>query len=221
MTFEERLPVIYREIAKRKAKHVLSTLAWEDVVQMLSLRIFQKYHLYDPQKSEFTHWCNTVISNAIKNILRQNLTKWSRPCILGCAYNLGDDFCGYTKSGRQCEECPLYASWKKKKYDHFAVQQVLALDNHAQEVNSIQNDFLDIEEKKKIIDIKIQEKLTRQEYKIYQLIYVNNYSEEEAGAILKYKKGKNSSIPGYQIISKAKKKFIKVTKEIIEEESLA
>lgn len=221
MTFEERLPVITKEIAKRKARYVLTTLPWEDVVQILLIRLFTKYHLYDPKKSEFTHWCNTVITNAIKNVLRNNLTKWSRPCILGCTYNLGEEFCGYTKSGKQCEECPLYAEWKRKKYNHFAIQQAFTLEAHIQEVDNIQNDFLDIEDRKKIIDKKIQAKLNAHEYKIYEMLYIKNMTEKEVGTLLNYKVLENSDIPGYQIISKAKKKFVAAAKQVIEEENLA
>lgn len=216
--FEDRIPCILKEIEKRKSKHFLTTVDFDDIRQELLIRVFNKYHLYDFKKAKFTHWVNTVISNGIKNIYRKNLTKFSRPCILGCKMNMGGEFCSYTKSGKQCEECPLYAKWKEKKESHFAVKQTLALDNHIQEVNNIQSDFMNIDNYKKIIDTKIKCKLTENEYLIYKFLYIENLEPEEVGKRLNYKVSENSSIPGYQIIIKAQKKFVSIAREILREE---
>jgi hypothetical protein len=114
-SFEEMIPAVLVEINKRKSGWSLSSISFEDVSQMLLIRAFNKYHTYIPEKGEFSHWVNRLISNALNNILRDNLQKFSRPCIQGCQFNLGDSHCSYTKSGQQCSECPLYRKWKKKE----------------------------------------------------------------------------------------------------------
>ena len=219
--FEDRLEVIQAEINRRRPKWQLSTMDFEDASQIILLRVFVKYHLYNPEKGEFTHWLNRLITSAIKNIWRDNLTKFSRPCILQCRFNLGNNSCGYTPSGKQCEECPLYRKWKERKEDHFNVKQNLPLENHAQEVNNIQQDSIDIQGAKDKIDIAMKRKLKPFEWNLYSLLYIENKSPEEVGKILKYKPCKNSSIPGYQQIKKFQKKVVILAKEIIEDENLA
>lgn len=218
--FEERIPVIQNEIAKRRKKWNLSTLAWEDASQIIIIRVFKKYHLFDPERGEFTHWLNRLISSAIKNIFRDNLTLYSRPCILGCVYNLGDEHCGFTNSGKQCSECPLYLKWSKKKRAHFNVAQSLPLVNHEQEVNNIQSDFFNIENAKIVLDAKLKIKLNNYEWQVYDMLYIKHLSMEEVGKILKYKKAKNSQIPGYQQLKRIQSRIIEVSKQIISDENL-
>ena len=218
--FESQLDVIQHEIAKRKNKWTLVAIPFEDVSQMVMIRIFKKYHLFEPEKGEFSHWVNKVISSAIKNILRDNYLKYNRPC-LGCAKNLGGDICSYTPSGKQCEECPLFLKWKHSKEQHFNVKQSLSLENHSQEAESKVGDFTDIAGAKNVIDEKIKKKLKPIEYKLYTLLYVENLTEREAGARMEYRQTNKDRGPGYQQIAKMKAKILVAAKEVIDEEGLA
>lgn len=218
-TFEDMLPVVQVEIEKRRKKWVLSTLAFEDVSQKILIHVFNKFDQYDHARP-FQNWVNRVISNAWKNILRDNLLKFSRPC-LGCAKNIGDDGCSYTKSKKQCDECPLYKEWKNKKEQHYNVKAALSLENHEHEAQNLITEFVDIEHCKGIIDAKMKEKLSHDEYKVYHLIYIKNKSLEQAGKTLKYKKSSSNIVPGYQQLLKIKKKIVLAAKEIIKEEGLA
>jgi hypothetical protein len=133
---------------------------------------------------------------------------------------LGGDTCGFTTSGTQCAECPLYARWKNKKQDHFNVKQTLTLETHSQEVNNKICDFIDVGEQKKIIDTKIKTMLNAAEFNWYKLIYIDGFAPEEAGLKLGFKACKNSKIPGYQMYIKTKKKILKCAQAIIIEEGL-
>lgn len=218
-SFESQLPTIKRELEKRRNKWTLVSLPFEDVSQMVMIRIFKKYHTFKPERGEFSHWVNKSISNAIRNILRDNYLKYNRPC-LGCAKNIGGDICSYTPSGKQCEECPLFAKWKKNKEQHFNVKQSLPLENHAQEAESKIGDFTDIALAKEKIDENIKKKLKPIEYKLYQLLYIENLSEREAGVKMEYRQTNKNRGPGYQQIAKIKSKILAAAKEIIEEEDL-
>jgi len=219
-TFEEQLDVIQHEIGKRRNKWTLIAIPFEDVSQMVIIRIFKKYHLFDPSKGEFSHWVNKVISSAIKNILRDNYLKYNRPC-LGCAKNLGGDTCSYTPSGKQCEECPLFKKWKKNKEQHFNVKQSLSLENHTNEAESKVGDFTDVSIAKNKIDEHIKKKLRPIEYRLYTLLYIDNLSEKDAGLKMEYKQTNKDRGPGYQQIAKMKAKILSAAKEVIEEEDLA
>jgi RNA polymerase sigma factor (sigma-70 family) len=216
--FEEMIPAAMVEINKRRNGWTLSSMAFEDVSQVLLIRAFNKYHTFEPDKGEFSHWINRLISNALINLLRDNLQKFSRPCVQGCQFNLGDNSCGYTSTGKQCEECPLYAKWKRKKEPEYNIKQGLSLDAHIQEVNNIQNDFIDIDEYKRLLDEKMPDYLTVQELRIYKLLFNEHKTPEEVGVILKFKSAANSNVSGYQTIHKARKKIVKMAKKIIFEE---
>ena len=90
--FEDFITEIDAEIAKRKNKWNLSAINWmnfEDVSQILRIHIFKKWHLYDPVKP-LGPWLNRLISNQIKNLIRNNYGNYSRPC-LRCDAAEGED----------------------------------------------------------------------------------------------------------------------------------
>ena len=85
-SFEKNIDIIDEEIRKRKNKWNLSALSWidfEDVEQILRIHIYKKWTLYDPKKP-LAPWLNIIISNQIKNIIRNNCGNYARPC-LKCA----------------------------------------------------------------------------------------------------------------------------------------
>lgn len=219
-TFEELLPDIESQIDTRRGSWRLASVPWDDVKQQILAKVFFKFHTFDPEKGKFSHWLSRVITRAMINILRDNHTKFSRPCVTGCVFNTGNDTCSKTKSGIQCSECIIYKRWEERKLNHYRVQQTLPLDNHTQEVHAIQSDFIDIEASKVVIDEKMKEKLDTYEYNIYKLIYIEGKTEKEVGKLLGYKKtGKMFS--GYQQLLKIRKLIILKAKEIIEEQGLA
>lgn len=219
VTFESQAEFIKDEIKKRESKWRLQNPSWEDVSAMLLTRIWEKFHKYD-QTKPLQNWVNTVITHHTINILRDNLTKFSRPCILGCAENLGGNGCGYTKSGVQCGECKLYATWQRKKESQFNIKASLPLENHFQEVNNKQSDFINIEAAKKVIDEKIKDKLNRRERKIYKMLYIDFMTAQEVSSELKKQKSKLYKNESYAKILEFQKKVIKLSKQIIIDEDL-
>lgn len=209
----EHVLISINEIKKRSNKWRLISLDFEDVTQIILLRIIKKYHTYSEEKSHYSHWVNTVISNALRNILRDNYGKYSRPCIHSCVFNTGGDSCSWTKSGIQCGECPLYRKWQKSKEDNFNISQTLSLENHTKEVHAIQIDSVPIDESKKIIDLRMKDKLNKFEYGIYKSLFIDELDEKKVIADLKEK--------GCEIqIRKLKEKFVNVAREIILQEDL-
>jgi hypothetical protein len=234
LSFEQRYEEIVYWIDKRRRNFDLATLEWEDIRQKVVIHVNNKYHMFDPLKViggkpvEFRRWVNKVITYALRNIWRDNLSSFSRPCITGnggCVFNMGNDQCSKTPSGFQCSECPAYKNWEEKKKDLHAIKMTLSLDTpkHAAEAQNMQGDFVNIEEKKSVIDKKMKGKLGRAEWKMYKLLIIKGLSEREVAKAMGFKKkktGKKNLYPGYQIILTAKKKFVLMAKEIIEEEGL-
>lgn len=84
---------------------------FNDVSQILRIHINNKWPLYD-QKQPLAPWVNRIISNQIKNLIRNNYGNYSRPC-LKCSAAEGEDLCKIY--GKQCGACPLYKKWEKRK----------------------------------------------------------------------------------------------------------
>lgn len=233
LVFEEHVVFIRKQIDNRRRNWTLTTLPWEDVHQIILIRVWQKWDRFDREKGPFDRWLNRLITNALKNILRDHLFRWQRPCIRdgGCVYNLGGNSCYYTgkllgKSGLQCEECPTYAKWKAKKEPEYNIKSSLALEQHAQEVNNMPADSLDVARAKEIIDEKMMRRLRPWEKRIYKLLYVRNLSPLEASEELKKAAAKRKTpldpddAVDYQAVLKISKTMKEMMVRIIKAEDL-
>jgi len=105
--FEDNIDIISEEIKKRKGKWTLTSIAWmdfEDISQILKIHIFKKWHLYD-QTKPMLPCLNRIISNQLKNLVRNNYTNYCKPC-LRCAAAEPDSSCSIY--GNQDSRCPLF-----------------------------------------------------------------------------------------------------------------
>jgi DNA-directed RNA polymerase specialized sigma24 family protein len=212
--FEDVIAVIDNEIKKRKGKWNLTILAWmdfQDVSQILRIHIYKKWKLYD-QRKPLEPWLNRIISNQIKNLIRNNYGNYGRPC-LKCAAAESEDLCSiYTK---QCSSCPLYANWEKSKKRAHDTKLPLSLENHSQEVYSMSSDFCDIERNSKKLHEKMKQILKPHEWIIYQKLYEENLSEEETAKAIGYKTSEKNRTPGYKQIKNVKKIILAKAKELL------
>ena len=214
LVFEDVIDVINNEINKRKSKWNLTILAWmdfEDVSQILRIHIYKKWKLYDNTKP-LEPWLNRIITNQIKNLIRNNYGNYSRPC-LKCAAAESDDLCSiYSK---QCNSCPLYANWEKSKKRAHDTKLPLSLENHSQEVFSMVSDAFDIEGTAENLHSKMKGALKASEWLIYELLYVKHASEEDVAKIMGYKTTEKNRPPGYKHIKNIKKIIIAKAKKIL------
>ena len=112
--FEDCISEIDLEIKKRKNKWSLTSLAWmdyDDVSQIIRIHIYKKWDMYDQEKP-LGPWLNRLITNQIKNLIRNNYGNYCRPC-LKCAAAEGEKDCNIYE--KQCSDCPLYSHWEKNK----------------------------------------------------------------------------------------------------------
>jgi DNA-directed RNA polymerase specialized sigma24 family protein len=211
-SFESKISEINQEINKRKHKWNLTSLAWmdfSDVSQILRIHIYKKWNLYDPKKP-LAPWINRIVSNQIKNLIRNNYGNYSRPC-LKCAAAEQEDGCSIYAS--QCSKCPLYAKWEKSKKSAHNIKLPVALENHTQEVHNIIENEIDIEKTAKNIHAKMQQVLKPIEWKFYDLYYVQHKSEEESARSMGYKTTEKNRKIGYKQVKNLKKSImIKVKK---------
>ncbi len=239
--FKEHYLQFKELVGKRKHKwRATSIMEWEDLESILLVRILRQLHLYDPARP-LDRWANKVISHAIRNMLRDKVYKDARPCVSGQApgFNMGSSYgrgckcvladggCSLTKSGQQDSSCKFYAAWEAKKKNKHAISTPFSLDAFeglAPKIcatHSGFDSFVDYEGAKKVIDESIKHRLTKEEYRVYVLLYIKNVSVDEAAARMGFKKTHKEDMKGYMRVRSAGQRAIEVVKQIIAEKNLA
>ena len=209
--FEECINEIDAEITKRRGKWSLSAISWmdyEDVSQILRIHIHKKWHLFD-QSKPLAPWLNRIISNQIKNLIRNNYGNYARPC-LRCAASEGGDLCSIY--GKQDSSCPLYANWEKGKKTAHNIKIPVPLENHSQEVFNQSENKIDLGENIKRVHSKMEEILKPIEWKVYKCLYIDNKSEEETAKLMGYKTNEENRSPGYKQIKNMKRTIVQKVK---------
>lgn len=209
-TFEECYDEIDRIVSTRREEWTfLSYMTWLEIKQEIITHIHLKWHLYHPDKApKLEHWVNRVATNQLSN-LRRKVRKFAKPCVNSdkntgrhCSYNLGGDACGFTPSGKQCAECPLYLAWSKKRQHQLFTQAHVALEHHAQEVANMQGDFTDAGKIKEWLDGEMQKELSRWEGKVYRALWIRMLTPAEASAwLLKEAKGRKRPLGPNELAS--------------------
>ena len=214
-TFEESFDFINQEIRKRSKKWSLTSLNWidyDDISQIIRIHIYEKWHLYDVSKP-LGPWLNRIISNQIKNLVRNHYGNFARPC-LKCEAGDGETTCKIYES--QCNDCPLYAKWEKTKRAAYNIKIPVALEDHSTEVRSTKfDDYVDTEEEIKKVHIKMKEVLKPNEWIVYEGLYIHYLEEDQVAKKLGFTSNEKNRRPGYKQIKNLKKSIIKKAKEFI------
>lgn len=214
VTFESKFLEINEEIRKRKHKWSLTSLAWmdfNDVSQILRIHIHKKWKMYNPEHP-LAPWVNRIVSNQIKNLIRNNYGNYSRPC-LKCAAAEQNDSCAIYES--QCSKCPLYAKWEKNKKSAHDIRLPLALENHAQEVHNMVKKEIDFEKTAKGIHAKMKQILKPIEWKFYELYYIEHKTEEDAAKMMGYKTTEKNRKIGYKQVKNLQKSIMAKVKKCL------
>jgi len=227
--FEDMYEIIDQVIKKRKNKWKLKAITWfdfEDIEQIIKLHIYKKWHLWD-QKRAIEPWINRIVTNQIRNIIRNNYTSFARPCI-SCPFNQNKDgdtgienSCGFTSSKTQCAECPLYAKWEKIKKSAYNVKMTVSLENHKNYHNSfeshIEYNFKNAEEK---LHSLMKNHLTDKQYFIYKMFFIDNLTDDQIAKILKFKTNEKGRKAGYKQIKNLKKMLYLKAQTLLKEHDL-
>lgn len=235
LTFEERYPATLEWVEKRRRSIDLAQTSWDDIRQMVLIRVSQQYHLYDPSR-DYGHWVNRVISNALRNIWRDNYAIAARPCVTGkggCSENMGGNLCRRTPSGTQCSECPAYRDWERRKGSQYAIMQPLPLDvpmegdskdMPRQEASNGMAAFVDMEEKVGELHAAMKKRLSREEWRIYRMLVIRGMEAKDVAKALGFRKKKGSksrTFPGYLVLLSARHKFEEIAREEAEKLMMA
>ena len=222
--YEDRVDIINQELAKRRGRWFLDSVPWidfDDVEQIIRIHIYQKWDQWD-QKRDLKPWVNKIITNQFKNILRNYYLNFAKPCI-GCPFNSNspsENSCSFTKSGNQDEECPLYKKWTKTKKFAHDVKIPVRIDAAPFEyVSSAGNDF-DLPRAMKRLQVELKVALPEKQYEIYNMLFIENKSEDEVAIFLGYKSNEKGRAAGYKQIKNIKKKLKEEVLKIIKNKDI-
>ena len=231
LKYEDLSDQINVEIKKRRGKWFLDSLAWfdfEDVEQIIKAHIYKKWDQWDQERS-LKPWVNKIITNQMKNILRNNYSNFVRPC-LNCPFNQctikdGKDgskgaLCGFTKTGLQDSSCPLYAKWERTKKSAYDIKMALTLENHSHEVGCMTDDSFDVMEAQDKLNVFMKKELSEKQYIVYDLLFVQHKEEEVVAKIMGYKTSEKGRKAGYKQIKNLKKVFKDKAQAILQKEDV-
>ena len=174
------------------------------------------------QKRELKPWVNKIITNQFKNILRNYYLNFAKPCV-GCPFNGNsseENACSFTKSGMQDNECPLYKKWiKTKKFAH-DVKIPVRIDALPFEDLYSAGDNFDLLRTMDRLNKELKALLSDKQYKIYDMLFINNKSEDEVAEFLGYKSNEKGRTAGYKQIKNIKKKLKEQVLRIIQNKDI-
>lgn len=221
LKYEDYHAVVIEEISKRRPKWYLTSLTWmdfDDVIQIISFHIYVKWDKYDPEKP-LRPWLNKIITNQLKNILRNNYSNFVRPC-LNCPFNLSgdgvqDSSCSFTKSGAQDSSCPLFKKWEKTKKAAYDIKLPVSIDSEGVEHKEIPDGNCEIIEAETRLHLEMEKQLPERQFKIYKMLFIDYLPEEEVAKKMGYKTSETGRKAGYKQIKNLKKQFKDKAKKII------
>ena len=221
--FDDKREDLDELLKKYRGKWQLNALAWldyDDVCQIIRIHIYKKWHLWD-QERPFKPWAAMIISNQIKNLVRNNYTSFARPC-LRCPHNMGNTACDLTKSREQDISCPLFDKWKKKKERAYNIKLPLSLDD-AVAVSSTAHsgDDFDYADSAAKLHKLVVKHLNEKHKQIYIMLYVKNEDENKIAEKFGFKADSSKrKKPRYKQMANLKKKFYILALKIIKENDI-
>ena len=221
--FEDKREDLDQLLLKYRPKWQLSALAWldyDDVCQIIRLHVYNKWHLWD-QSRPFKPWASMIISNQIKNLIRNNYTSFAKPC-LRCQYNMGGTLCDWTKSGDQDRTCADFEKWKKKKERAYNIKLPLTLDDGVATLNTSSiKDQVDYKLSSGRLHELVMGQLSERHKAIYAMLYIDHKDETEVAKKFGFKgdSTKRKTIR-YKQISNLKKKFYRIAIKIMEDNDI-
>jgi DNA-directed RNA polymerase specialized sigma24 family protein len=214
--FEDKIEEIERALEKKRNKWDLDAVPsvdYDDIKQVIMTHIYKKWHLWD-QTKPIEPWLSRVVSNQFKNLLRNHYGNYVRPC-LKCPHNLGGDSCGLNPSGKQENTCAEFGEWEKRKKSAYDIKLAVTIENHTNEIQQREDEFIDLERATKKISIELKPHLTEKQFIAFKMLFVENHSEEKVANFLGYKTNEKRRSAGYKQIKNLKKIFQERVKQIL------
>jgi DNA-directed RNA polymerase specialized sigma24 family protein len=228
ITFIESFEEVEACVEKRRGKwflNAISWISWEDIKSIILVHIEKKWSLWD-QKRPMKPWLNRIISNQLKNLLRNYYGNFVKPCVQ-CPfnssgaqdnYNDNENFCSWTKSGLQDKTCPLYKKWLVGKKSSFDINLAATITDKEDRITCSNGFNLDLSAQR--LHEAMELKLTPKQFKIYEMLYILHLPHDEIAKKLGYISNEKGRSAGYKQIKNAEKQFKIIAKQVIKKQDI-
>ncbi len=202
LTFEDCYKEIEEIVEKFRYKWTLTSVAWlsfDDLKFIILSHINKKWALFD-QKQGLGGWVATITKNQLTNSIRNSYGNFARPCRNCIANrNVGEGECQIFGT-QDSKQCGVLAKWEKSKQQKCSIELPLTLEYHSNEVSN--KPFTEINYETAILQLngKLKDILTKYEYKVYVLLFVEHKSKDEIAKIMGYKSSEKNRQMGYRRI---------------------
>lgn len=220
-SFEEKLPEIEKALERKRIKwnlDALNYIDYDDIKQIIMIHIYKKWQLWD-QSKPIEPWLSRVVSNQFKNLLRNHYGNYARPC-LRCPFNTGGGHCLKTNSKNQDSSCDEYKHWESKKKIAYNIKLAVTMEHHFHELFEKKDTFLDLEGALKRLSKEIKNELTPRQFKAFQMLFIENKTEEQVAKYLGFKTTEKKRSAGYKQIKNLKKIFQEKARDLIKEKDI-
>lgn len=218
--FEDKIAEIDSAIERKRSSWRLTSISWldfDDVKQMIRLHIFKKWSQWEQDKP-IEPWLCRIVSNQVKNMLRDYYYVHARPC-LRCAANTGGDSCSLYNT--QCKACPIYKKWEKSKsakHEGNIARSIYSDESCEPFIKSMcEESNIDYFKVIKLLSKKIKKEMSKEAYYVFLMMYVEHLDEEVVAKKRGYSRDPKSTTPRYRQLENFKKKYKDKLKELLNE----
>ena len=204
-TYEDCSDIIDQAITKQKYKWRLNAVKWfdfDDVEQIIKSHIAKKWHMWD-QSRPLEPWIGRIISNQIRNLLRNHYGNYTNPCT---ALHLPNH------DKRRCKVC---MKWEKSKKIGLGLKIPLSTEDFTKEVQSRSYQDFDFKSALGRLDSNMKKKLSDVHYQAYRMLYFEKKTEQDVAKYMGYKISPEKNKLGYRQVKNLKKKFLELAMEIL------
>jgi len=206
-SFEDCIEIIDAAISRQQSRWRLDSINWfdfEDVKQVIKLHIYKKWHMWD-QKRPLEPWLGTIISNQIKNLIRNHYGNYVNPCP------------DHQFSDHNSAKCPICQKWVKgKKAEAFSLKIPVSTEHHDHEISSKPQQDFSYERSLAKLNKHMENTLSKSHYTAYCMLFFDKCSEEDVAKFMGYKTNEKKRKAGYRQVKNLKKQFMQRASEIIQ-----
>ena len=175
-TFEELGTIVLGEIEKYRNTWTLKAIPYydfDDAKMEICGHVNEKFNQWDQERSLFP-WLHTMIRNQIFNIWRNKYWSFQKPCVRCKYHDPFTNWCGMFDKA-PTTQCLDYKKWiESSKKDACDIKLPISIndDKAKDRVIVLTDNSFDID--KAVINFhdRMKEVLTRHQYKIYRLFYI-------------------------------------------------
>lgn len=209
-TYEDCSDIIDLAIAKQRYKWRLNAVRWfdfDDVEQIIKSHIAKKWHMWD-QERPLEPWIGRIISNQIRNLLRNHYGNYTNPCTLTHLPNHHNRYCAVCRK------------WEKSKKIGLGLKIPLSTEDFSKEIHN--RSYLDFDFQRSLgkLDLHMKGKLSLVHYQAYRMLYFEKKTEQDVAKYMGYKISPEKNKLGYRQVKNLKKKFLHMALDILKNKDI-